>query len=65
MISTFSVLTSFRQVLIRIGGGGGAHVCTGHPSYRRDVYFPRYLLWTGGDVHSKFDVASWSEKILE
>ena len=39
-------------------------MCTGHPSSRRDVQFPRYLLWTGGDVHSKFNVVSWGEKIL-
>ena len=67
MISTFSVLTSFMQVLIIIGGGGGGGtcMCTGHPSSRRDVHFPRYLLWTLGDVHSKFNVASWVEKFLE
>ena len=40
-------------------------MCIGHPSSRHDVQFPRHLLLNGGYVHSKLNVVSWGEEMLE
>ena len=62
MISTFSVLTSFRQVLVSISG----HMYMYWPSqFSTRCPLSKIYPLDWGDVHNKFNVASRGEKILE